>query len=43
MYQGVEGIWKGIGLILRNPTGMTLDGIHQFNKDDFIKSFFNTM
>lgn len=43
LYQAVEGIWKGIGLVLRNPTGNTLDGKHQLNKDDFIKSFFNTM
>lgn len=43
LYQAIEGLWKGIGLVLRNPTGNTLDGKHQLNKDDFITSFFNTM
>ena len=42
LYQNLEGIWKGIGLVLRNPTGNTLDGVRQFNKKDFIDSFFNT-
>lgn len=42
LYQNVEGIWKGIGLILRNPTGQTLEGVNQFNKKDFMDSFFNT-
>jgi len=42
LYQNVEGIWKGIGLILRNPTGATLNGVNQFNKKDFMDSFFNT-
>lgn len=42
LYQNIEGIWKGIGLVLRNPTGMTLDGKKQFNRKDFMDSFFNT-
>lgn len=42
LYQNLEGIWKGIGLVLRNPTGQTLDGKNQFNKKDFMDSFFTT-
>lgn len=42
LYQNIEGIWKGIGLVLRNPTGKTLNGVNQFNKKDFMDSFFNT-
>ena len=42
MYQIVEGLWKDIGLIFRQPDGTEINGQKHFEFQHLRDSFFNT-